>query len=154
MRKTLIVLSVLGAGVGCGGSTHLLEVAHYEEVCGASLCLITSENGQAVRPVERIAGYTHQWGVAEQVLVEPAAGGGLQLVEVVGRRSMVNERFTLWIDRTAVKGNASGFMLGGAQPFGCDDADLCRWIEKKLDLGEKFPVEFAHGSPLRALTVL
>jgi len=67
----------------------------------------------------------------------------------------MNEHFVLTIDSSSVRGTPeSGFMLGGQRAFTCDDASLCKWIQKKLDLGERFPVELKHGEVLKAIQVL
>jgi len=154
MHKGLILLAVVGAGVGCTGSTQVLDVAHYQDVCGPGLCLrVSADDGRDWAKVQGIDGYAFHWGMEDRVRVAKDESG-YHLLEVISSRSMSSRDFTVEIDRASVTGGADSFKLGGERAFGCDDANLCKWIEKKLDLGESFHVEFAHGEPLRALQVL
>jgi hypothetical protein len=159
MHKSLGLLLVLGGLVGCGGSTHEVEVSHYEVVCGGGLCLNVLENGQE-KSTPQVEGYAHQWGIEDTLLVDKLAGDDARtakyrLVEIVARKSRMTEHFVLWLDSTSVRGTVeSGFMLGGERSFTCVDPALCKWIQKKLESGERFPVDFTHGDVLQAHQVL
>ncbi len=157
MHKSLVLLALCGGLVGCGGSTHEVEVTHYEVVCGGGLCLNVVENGQE-KGVPQVEGYSHQWGVEDTIVVDQIVGERgpqYRLVDIVARKSKLSEHFVLTIDSSSVRGTAeSGFMLGGQRAFTCDQPSLCKWIQKKLELGERFPVELQHGEVLKALQVL
>jgi hypothetical protein len=159
MRKSLGLLAVLGGLVGCAGSTHEVEVSHYEVTCGGGLCLNVLEYGEE-KGVPQVEGYTHDWGVEDAILVEKLPGDDARMpkykfVDFISRKSKMNEHFTLWIDSASVRGTVeSGFMLGGARSFTCVDPSLCKYIQKKLEEGDRFPVDFTHGNVLQAHQIL